>query len=333
MPVASTPALDLELRLAELDAVAGERVGRRRDQLLQRARERVLHEAEADDVAVPRVDDVGEATRLDLGEPLHEVDLVAGDGDLLGRVEGAQRVVDAAATRELVALLDLAAAHVDPPAAVRDQPAPPLAHPQHAAHRRHVLGQVGLVLDPALVAGDVALLVVARAERELLEPGPAADDGDAALGVLAAGRGHLPVLHGELALGQDEDALRDRVVADLQLVGALLVRRALERDVVGRDVAVGERAGDHRAAEPHAVAAARVDVAHQLRFLTGGVHAAVLDREVVLGARGIPEAEAAAAGRRHGAGVLPPFWLTEPTRSRTLPPPPGIGLPLSSTRV
>jgi hypothetical protein len=32
-------------------------------------------------------------------------------------------------------------------------------------------------------------------------------------------------------------------------------------------------------------------------------------------------------------GVLPPFWLTEPTRSRTLPPPPAIAAPLSSRRV
>ena len=161
------------------------------------------------------------------------------------------------------------------------------------------------MLDPALVAGDVALLVVARGERELIEPGPAADDGDAALRVLAAGRGHLPVLDRELALGQDEDALRHRVVPDLQLVGGLLAVGALERDVVGRDAVVGERAGDDLTAELHAVAAGHVDVAHELVLLADlRVDAAVLDREVVLLAVGVPQREAAAAGRRGGAGRL-----------------------------
>jgi hypothetical protein len=114
----------------------------------------------------------------------------------------------------------------------------------------------------------VALLVVPRRERELIEPGPAADDRDAALHALAAGRGHLPVLDRELALGEDEDPLRHGVVPDLQLVGGLLAVGALERDV-----------------------------AHQLVLLAGlGVDAAVLDREVVLLAVGVPQREAAAAG-------------------------------------
>ena len=58
-------------------------------------------------------------------------------------------------------------------------------------------------------------------------------------------------------------------------------------------------------AELHAVAAGHVDVAHELVLLADlRVDAAVLDREVVLLAVGVPQREAAAAGRRGGAGRL-----------------------------
>ena len=61
----------------------------------------------------------------------------------------------------------------------------------------------------------------------------------------------------------------------------------------------------HLTAELHAVAAGDVDVADELVLLADlGVDAAVLDREVVLLAVGVPQREAAAAGRRGGAGRL-----------------------------